>query len=98
MKSGHYIAIFIAVVVVVGGLIVFNARTITEINEDMVHIPAKKSVVAEKKVEVEQQVVQKKIDVMKDADIEFDAEDAASEEQIDLSDVEALMADEIVSF
>ncbi len=92
MKSGHYIAIFIAVVVIVGGVIVYNARTITEMPEQTVQTSRQKNIVKDAPV------AQKKIDVMKDADIENDVEDTSIENDVDVSDVEGMMDDESVSF
>ncbi|MFA5985773.1 MAG: hypothetical protein WC819_00310 [Parcubacteria group bacterium] len=93
MKSGHYMAIFIVIVVIVAGAIIFNARTINDIPNDVATIKSQpeqngKDVVAE----------QKPINVMKDADIEFDAEDTATDESVDFSDVENVMPEENVAF
>lgn len=94
MKSGHYMAIFVAVVVIVGAAIIFSARTIKNAPEDMTTI---KTPVLQKAENITTSK-QEPINVMKDVDMESDIEDAAADESADLSDIEALMTEETVTF
>ena len=96
MKSEHYIAILVAVAVIAGGVIVFNANTVTNVGDGVVNVPAK--AVPQQSNVAEAPVVQKDINVMKDADVEYDVEDLTVEEDVYVQDVENIMADETVSF
>jgi hypothetical protein len=93
MKSGHYMAIFIVIVIIVAGAIIFNARRINDIHSDVV-ITKSQSVQNGKDVVAQQ----KPINVMKDADMEFDVEDTTTDEGADFSDVENVMSEESVTF
>ena len=94
MKSGHYMAIFVAIVVIIGAAIVFSARTIKDAPEDMTTIKAP----VVQNTDNTTASKQEPIDVMKDVDMESDMEDIAADESADLSDIEALMTEESVTF
>ncbi len=96
MKSWHYMAIFIAVVVIVSGFLVYYSRTITEIDSDMITIDDTKNSV-QKKEEINVQIKQEKIDVLADEDLEFDGEDLLVDESADFGEIEELMAEETVT-
>lgn len=87
-------AIFVAVVVIVGAVIIFSARTVKDVPEDMTTI---KSPVVQK-TESATTSKQEPIDVMKDVDMESDVEDVAADESADLSDIESLMTEDSVTF
>jgi len=92
MNSRYYMAIFIAVVAVVGGLILYNANTISEIDDEVVTI--KKSSVTEKSNGA---AAQKEIDVLVDEDFEMDEDDLVSPENLnDMDSVDELVVDEDV--
>jgi len=94
MKSWHYIAIFVAVVAVVGGLIWYNASTVGDIDSEIVTV--KKTTTTK---EAEETVVQQKdINVLTDVDFEDDVDDFVEPENLsDFDSVEGLTVDEEVT-
>jgi cell division septation protein DedD len=96
MKSEHYIAILVAVAVIAGGVIVFSAKRVSNVSDDVANMPVKTA--PQQNNTTEAPAVQKDINVMKDTDVEYDVEDLSVEEDVDVQDVENIMADETVSF
>lgn len=95
MKSWHYVAIFIAIVAVICGLILYNASTIDEIEDEMVTTGQAHS----KKDADQSSVSQEKIDVLNDVDFESDVFDEDMTDDLsDLEDADGLVADEDVVF
>ena len=90
-------AIFIAVVVIVSGFLVYDSRMIAEIDSDVVMTDEVKGSVQEKQV-ANVQITQEKIDVLADADLESDGEDLLGDEIVDFSDVEELVVEEVITF
>lgn len=95
MKSMHYMAIFFIVVAIVGGYIVYNARTIEQISDHTVSVHDETSNSPAMREKAGQQ---KNINVMKDEDIEQDEVDVTIEEDVDMTDVADIIADETISF
>jgi hypothetical protein len=82
MKDWRYITIFVLVVVVVGGLILFNASTVDDVQDDVVEITSNEP------REAEEDPTQQEIDVLNDTDFEQDLFD--EEMQDDLSDLDQI--------
>lgn len=90
MKSWHYIVIFLVVVVVIGGAVLMNARTVGDITDETVTI---------KQTQTESVDEQKDINVLADADFESDLFDAELEEDLsDLDDLDELFVESTVTF
>ena len=99
MKSGIYIAIFVMLVIIIGGLIWYTAKDVSDIKSEMTTVDVKKTTIEKNGQEM---ASQKKIDIMTSDDIEADIFDDIIDENIedvsDFDNVDNIIKDENVVF
>ena len=103
MKSWHYIAILISIVVIMCGLVLYNASTIDDIKSDSATIGKAKAEERDEHAVVKQDesaaVKQEKIDVLNSVDFENDVFDGEMIDDLsDIEKVDDIFNEEDISF
>jgi hypothetical protein len=94
MKSGYYVGIFVVIVGIIGGVVLYYATSIRDIADETMEMSTTQKVQNAPATQAQQEV----IDVMNDRDIESDAFDAMEEDLDDLENIDGFVEDMTVEF